>query len=256
MTSATEVACNADLEFEMIERDGTQIVVGLVGAGGFGREVMPLVQECAADLMTAHQASKLDIFFVETDPTINCVNDVRLISEAEFLGLKCEKKLFNIAIANSAVRERLAHHYMSNGVQPVSFTSRTSIQYCNNQIDIGGIICANTIITSNAIIGKFFHANIYSYVAHDCVVGDYVTFAPNVHCNGNVHIGDHAYLGTGAMIKEGSRAKPRVIGQGAIIGMGAVVTKDVPPYSTVVGNPARILDKNSDLPLRNSTRSD
>jgi acetyltransferase-like isoleucine patch superfamily enzyme len=100
------------------------------------------------------------------------------------------------------------------------------------------------MITSNVKIGKFFHANIYSYVEHDCVIGDYVTFAPSVRCNGNVHIQDHAYIGAGAVIKQGSLAEPLVIGKGAVVGMGAVVTKSVPPYVTVVGNPARPLVKN------------
>ena len=89
-------------------------------------------------------------------------------------------------------------------------------------------------------IGTHFHANIYSYVAHDCVIGDYVTFAPRVSCNGNVHIEDDVYIGTGAVIEQGTPDKPLVIGKGATIGMGAVVTKDVPPGAVVVGNPARV----------------
>ena len=83
----------------------------------------------------------------------------------------------------------------------------------------------------------------YTHVAHDCVIGDYVTFAPGVKCNGNIHIEDHAYIGTGAVIKQGTPDKPLVIGKGAIVGMGAVVTKSVPAGVTVVGNPARILEK-------------
>ncbi len=71
-----------------------------------------------------------------------------------------------------------------------------------------------------------FHANLYSYVAHDWVIGDFVTFAPGVKCNGNIIIEDHAYIGTGA-----------------VVGMGAVVTKDVPAGATVVGNPARVMAK-------------
>ncbi|POC04420.1 acetyltransferase, partial [Vibrio vulnificus] len=96
-----------------------------------------------------------------------------------------------------------------------------------NEIGEGAILCPFTMITSNAKIGKGFHANIYSYVAHDCVIGDYVTFAPNVMCNGNVHVHDHAYIGTGAVIKQGTPNKPLIIGEGAVVGMGAVVTKSV-----------------------------
>ena len=71
------------------------------------------------------------------------------------------------------------------------------------------------------------------------MIGDYVTFAPSVRCNGNIVIEDHAYIGTGAVIKQGTPEKPLVIGKGAVVGMGAVVTKDVPPGVTVVGNPAK-----------------
>lgn len=103
----------------------------------------------------------------------------------------------------------------------------------------GSILCGFTQMTSNIRIGRYFHANIYSYVAHDCVIGDFVTFAPGVKCNGNIHIDDHAYVGTGAILKQGTPDKPLRIGRGAVIGMGAVVTKDVAPGETVVGNPAR-----------------
>ena len=46
-------------------------------------------------------------------------------------------------------------------------------------------------------------------------------------------IADDVVIGMGALIL------PVTIGKGAVIGAGAVVTKNVPPYTTVVGNPAR-----------------
>ena len=107
------------------------------------------------------------------------------------------------------------------------------------QIGEGAILCPFVTLTSNIRIGKHFHANLYSYVEHDCIIGDYVTFAPGVKCNGNVVIEDYAYIGAGAVIKQGQPGRPLVIGRGAVIGMGAVVTKSVPPGVTVIGNPAR-----------------
>ena len=98
-----------------------------------------------------------------------------------------------------------------------------------------------TIVSPNAAIGRYFHCNYHSYVAHDCVIGDFVTFAPGVKCNGTVTIEDHAYIGSGAVIKQSQPGRPLVIGRGAIVGMGAVVTKSVAPGVTVVGNPARPL---------------
>ena len=122
--------------------------------------------------------------------------------------------------------------------------ANNALQYDNITMGEGSIICGFVHLTSNIKIGKGFHANIYSYIAHDCVIGDFVTFAPRVSCNGNVHIEDHAYIGTGAVLRQGTLDKPLIIGKGAIVGMGAVVTKDVPAGVTVVGNPARPLIKN------------
>jgi len=113
----------------------------------------------------------------------------------------------------------------------------------NVNIDEGSILSPFVTLTSNIQIGRQFHCNLYSYIAHDCIIGDYVTFAPGVKCNGNIVIEDHAYIGTGAIIKQGKPGAPLIIGRGAVVGMGAVVTKNVPAGTTVVGNPAKPLVK-------------
>ncbi len=163
------------------------------------------------------------------------------MSEEEFLADGSDHKFFGIAIGNSKAREEIGRTFIENGVRPLSLFAPTAISYDGNEIGEGAVICDNCMITSNARIGKFFQSNIYSYVAHDCMIGDFVTFAPRVNCNGNVRIEDHAYIGTGAVLRQGAAGKPLVIGEGAVVGMGAVVTKDVAPFTTVVGNPARPL---------------
>lgn len=221
----------------------SRALLGLYGAGGFAREVMPIARATAARIARDAGADTLDLAFLETDPELAEANAIEVMSEAAFLSQTGRRRLFNVAIASSPDRQRLAEHLMAQDCRPANLIAPTAHIDDGNCIGEGAILCANTIVTSNAVIGRFFHANIYSYVAHDCVIGDFVTFAPRVSCNGNVSIGDHAYIGTGAILRPGSPGKPLRIGEGAVIGMGAVVTKDVPPHTTVVGSPAKPLIK-------------
>lgn len=221
-----------------------KIVFGLYGAGGFAREVMPFVRDSLLNINQDNKQSIDHIFFIETIPSKNQSNGRQIISENDFFKIDNAERYFNVGIGDSKERERISNLCITKGAKLISLLSPHAIIYDNNEIGNGAIICANTMITSNTKIGKCFHANIFSYVAHDCIIGDYVTFAPNVHCNGNVHIHNHAYIGTGAVIKQGSSSKPLIIGESAVIGMGAVVTKDVPAFTTVVGNPAKPFTKN------------
>ncbi|MCY1303810.1 GDP-perosamine N-acetyltransferase [compost metagenome] len=148
-----------------------------------------------------------------------------------------------MAIGDSKVRQRIAEFCLAQRIEPFPIIASSAVLLESNEIGEGCMISEQTIITSNVKIGRFFQVNCQCNISHDCVIGDYVTFAPGVKCNGNVTIGDHAYLGAGALIKQGRYGKPLVIGEGAVVGMGAVVTKDVEPYTTVVGSPARPMVK-------------
>ena len=212
---------------------------GVIGAGGFGREVAPLVRRAIGFEPAETRAGMC--FVVEGDAAHESVNGVVVMGINAFITLSGERR-FNVAIGNSLVRQRIAERLIAAGCIPFSIVAENAVIMDGNRIGEGAILSPFTTITSNANIGKFFHANIYSYVAHDCVIGDYVTFAPGVKCNGNVSIGDHAYIGTGAVLKQGASDKPLMIGRGATVGMGAIVTKDVPANATVVGNPARLME--------------
>jgi sugar O-acyltransferase (sialic acid O-acetyltransferase NeuD family) len=216
---------------------------GVIGAGGFGREVMPL----AAHWLTIWDGieNDSDLVFVVEDKYFKHntrINGYRVLSMTDFLNARVSERLYSIAIGDSAVRERIANSVPPDIARPFSIVAPNHVSLDENVIDEGAIFCSYSHVTSNAKIGRHFHANIYSYVAHDCVIGDFVTFAPGVMCNGHVVIEDHAYIGTGAVIRDGTE-NPLVIGRGAIVGMGAVVTKSVPPGATVVGNPARSLGR-------------
>ncbi len=209
-------------------------LVGIYGASGFGREVLPFVRQLSEDMR---------IVFIDDSAVGSDINGAQVLSWDEFTLSDEPTKTVAIAIANSAVRERLVGRCRESGIAPLEIQAPGATIMDEVEIGEHAILCPHVTITSNVRIGAGFHANIYSYVAHDCLIGDYVTFAPRVSCNGNVHIGDHAYIGTGAVIRQGTPERPLRSGRGAIVGMGAVVTKDVADGMTVVGNPARPLTK-------------
>ena len=208
------------------------------GASGFGREVMPLARN---QLNFPSESS--EIVFIDDALAGSVFNGCRVVTYAGFLEIDAEERYAAIAVADGKIRERLCRQCESDGVLPWSLKASNVVVLDNVKLGQGSILCPFVMLTSDITVGRQFHANIYSYVAHDCIIGDFVTFAPGVKCNGSVVIEDHAYVGTGAILRQGRPGKPLVIGEGAVVGMGAVVTKDVPAGTTVIGNPARQLVK-------------
>ena len=73
----------------------------------------------------------------------------------------------------------------------------------------------------------------YAHVAHDCAVGNNTVFANCAALGGHVEIGDWVILGGLTAVHQFTK-----IGAHAFLAGGAIVTRDVPPYVMVAGNPA------------------
>ena len=142
-----------------------------------------------------------------------------------------------------------------------------------DNIGPGTRIWAFAHVLKGAVIGADCNICDHSYIDEDVVIGDRVTIKGQVaiidgmRLEDDVFIGPNAtfmndrfprsrqsswqcqtmVIGRGASVGSGATVLPGVnIGEGAMVGAGAVVTKDVPPFTVVVGNPARVIREVTD----------
>jgi len=214
-------------------------IYGVFGAGGFGRETMPVACAMLAQVGVGPQ----QLVFIDDGDVPDVINGHRVLSSRDFLDYPVSCRYFNVAIADSVIREKLARQLLAANALPFAIKSIHALDLGNNQIGQGAILAPFSFVSVNVKVGDFFQADMYASVTHDCVVGDFVTFAPKAQCNGAVLIEDHVYVGSGAIIRNSTPGRKITIGRGAVIGMGAVVTKSVPAGITVAGNPAVILER-------------
>ncbi len=193
----------------------------------------------ARQQLMAQGADPGRLVFIDDAATEESINDHQVLTYDAFLNEAASGHFVAIAIGDGKVRERLAAKCSADQIS--AWTVRADNVVVMDDVEIGGgaLLSPFVTITSNIRIGRFFHGNLYSYVEHDCRIGDFVTLAPGVKCNGNIVVEDHVYIGSGAILRQGKPGAPLRIERGAIVGMGAVVTRDVAAGVTVVGNPAR-----------------
>lgn len=214
--------------------------LAVFGAGGCAADLLSTIEdEFARVAETRSDAGHL--VFVESDPSDDYFFGHRIRSLSALLDEDhVDETLFVVAVGSPLHRSRLHLLLRERGFVPASLHASSANISPHASIGEGAVFAEFTNVPSNAVVGRSFQCNYFSYVAHDVVVGDFVTFAPRVGCNGNVVIGDNVMVGAGAIIRPGTKSHPLEIGSGAVIGMGAVVTQHVPAGVTVLGNPARV----------------
>ena len=108
----------------------------------------------------------------------------------------------------------------------------------NCVFDEGVTICASNVLTVNIHVKKYAFLNLSCTVGHEAIIGAGCVINPTVNVSGGVVLGDGVLVGTGAKILQYLK-----VGNDAVIGAGACVIKDVAPGDTVVGIPAKPLNK-------------
>lgn len=204
--------------------------VAILGAGGFGREVLDVIEA-----VIARSPRFAFIGFIDDDPAYIERLEAR---NAPLLSGLDDPVLagahYVVGIGNPGIRRRMAERADEAGLTAASVRHPGATFGALNTIGDGLVACSHVSVTTNITMGRHVHLNLNSTVGHDCVIGDFVTIYPGANISGNVTIGDGVEIGTGASVIQGVS-----IGEGTVVGAGAVVTRDLPAHVVAVGAPAR-----------------
>ena len=118
-------------------------------------------------------------------------------------------------------------------------------------IGTGSMVLHGAIVQAGTQIGSHVLVNTAASIDHDNIIGDYAHISPHATLCGHVQVGEGTHIGAGAVVIPSLR-----IGKWCKIGAGAVVIRDVPDFSTAVGNPARIIRTGSAPATTERTREE
>lgn len=193
----------------------------IYGASGHSKVIIEIIENAGNSIKG----------LFDDDPLKKRLLDYKVSNENSIFDL--QGVVWIIGIGNNEIRKKVAENHLlsyDNAIDPKAIIS------VKNQIDKGTVIMPGVTINSSTIIGKHCIINTNSSVDHDCLLADYVHVSPNATLCGGVSVGEGTHIGAGAVIIPGIK-----IGKWATIGAGAVIIKDVPDFTTVVGNPGRII---------------
>lgn len=212
----------------------------VIGAGGFGREVIDVI-EAINGAATTPTWNVLGI--VDDAPTDENLQRLKLRS-IDYLGtvdtvIQSEvRPCYAIGIGGTRVRRAIAKRLDDAGFNAATLVHPTASFGSRVRVGPGSIICAGVRITTNITIGQHVHLNLNATVGHDSELGDFVSVNPLASISGDCHVEDDVLVGVSASLINGVS-----VGSGATVGGGACVVRSVPTDTAVVGVPAKPLSK-------------
>ena len=135
-------------------------------------------------------------------------------------------------------REKISNYLKKNNLIQISAINKTSNIATNVKLGKGVQILMGVNVGSRCKIDNNVILNTSASIDHECILSKGVHVGPGAKLAGSIFVGKYTQIGTGAIILPFLK-----IGKNCVIGAGSVVTKDVPDFSIVYGNPAKIKGK-------------
>lgn len=208
----------------------------IVGAGGFGREALDVVEA-----MNATKAGPVYEILGVLDAAPSAANLARLSARGvTYLGTDSEWREtgvqadYLIGIGNPQTRQRMAEAFSRAGFDAATAIHPAATIGSRVSIGEGSVVCGGVQLSTNVSLGRHVHVNPNATVGHDAVLQDFVSINPAATISGEVAVGARSLIGAGAVILQGL-----TIGADALIGASACVVRNVEQHALLKGVPAR-----------------
>lgn len=213
----------------------------LIGAGGHGKVALEALRDVRSG--RARKRAYTVTGFLDADATLSgsIVAGVPVLGGIDLLPrLARARRVGGAFVAIGDNRTRL--HYMHvvrqagipliSAVHPAAVVSASATVGDNVLVAAGATVSAESVLCDGAIV------NTGAVVDHECVVAEGAHVCPAAALAGRVRVGEGAFLGLGCRV-----IQCLTVGAWATVGAGAVVLQDVPEAATVVGVPAKRIDR-------------
>jgi sugar O-acyltransferase (sialic acid O-acetyltransferase NeuD family) len=212
----------------------TPLVV--VGAGGFGREVLDVVES-----INSNATRPLFELLGVLDTSPSELNRTRLRARGvDYLGSEADwlasgnAASYVIAIGTPGTRAAVQSAFHEAGFSAATLIHPDAVLGSQLTIGDGSVICGGVQISTNVTLGRHVHVNPSATIGHDSIIENFVSVNPGAIVSGDVRVRRCSLVGAGAVVLQGLE-----VGPFATVGAAACVVNDVPPNSIVKGVPAR-----------------
>jgi sugar O-acyltransferase (sialic acid O-acetyltransferase NeuD family) len=202
----------------------------IIGAGGFGREVLAWARQ-SSGFGEAWSVKG----FIDDNPEAMAGLQV----PAQWLGRiedhqPAADEVFVCAMGVPAMKRRCFERIEARGGQFITLIHRTALVGDQVKLGAGVILCPYAVVSGYNVLGKGVVVNMHATVDHDANVGDWTQI--NCHCDltAGVQVGSEVWFSSHVAVA------PRLrIGDRAYLGIGSAILRDVEADTKVFGVPAR-----------------